>query len=66
MNGTDYKSELAAQKRAMQIMLIQENHPVYRDFNFTRYSDLKVAEMYKVLVDNHLHGGQSMEAQTKV
>jgi hypothetical protein len=64
MTETDYKSALAAQKREMQIMLIREKHPVYRDFNFTRYSDQKVTEMYKVLVD--IQGLKDMEVQTKV
>ncbi len=61
----DYKNVLATQKREMQIMLITEHHPVYKDFNFTRYSDQKVAEMYKVLVENY-QGNKDTEAQTKV
>jgi len=65
MTESDYKSVLAAQKREMQIMLIREKHPVYKDFNFDRYSDQKVAEMYKVLVEFH-EGGKQTEAQTKV
>jgi hypothetical protein len=46
----EYKTVLTAQKREMEIMLIRERHPVYKDFNFGAYSDQKVAEMYKVLV----------------
>lgn len=65
MNGADYKNALAAQKREMQIMLIREKHPVYFDFNFSRYSDQKIAEMYKVLVEEQ-QGGKNTEAQTKV
>ena len=61
----EYKNVLATQKREMQIMLITERHPVYKDFNFTRYSDQKVAEMYKVLVENY-QGNKDTEAQTKV
>jgi hypothetical protein len=62
----EYKNALEEQKREMQIMLIRENHPVYRDFNFSRYSNQKVAEMYKVLVESHHRGGNGPEAQTKV
>ena len=65
MENSDYKNVLAAQKREMQIGMITERHPVYKDFNFTRYSDQKVAEMYKILVENH-GGGKATEAQTKV
>lgn len=64
--GADYKSMLNSQKREMQIMLIREKHPVYRDFNFSRYSDMKVAEMYKVLVGEIQQGGKETEVQTKV
>src|SRR5574337_646548 len=56
MTEMEYKNALEAQKREMQIMLIREKHPVYKDFNFTRYSDQKVAEMYKVLVENFHNG----------
>jgi hypothetical protein len=66
MMDSDYKNVLATQKREMQIGMIVERHPVYKDFNFTRYSDYKVAEMYKVLVEDHLKGGKATEAQTKV
>jgi hypothetical protein len=66
MTESDYKNVLAAQQREMQIMMITEKHPVYKDFVFTRYSDQKVAEMYKVLVETHLNGGDQTEAQTKV
>lgn len=62
----DYKSMLNSQKREMQIMLIREKHPVYRDFNFSRYSDFKVAEMYRVLVGEIQQGGKDKEVQTKV
>jgi hypothetical protein len=62
----EYKNALEAQKREMQIMLIRENHPVYVDFNFARYSDQKVAEMYKVLVENSHKNNNGTEAQTKV
>ena len=63
---SDYKKNLATQKREMEIGMITEKHPVYKDFNFTRYSDSKVAEMYKVLVETHSQGGKETEAQTKV
>ena len=63
---SDYKNELANQKREMQIGMITERHPVYRDFNFTRYSDQKVTEMYKILVEEHRNGVGETEAQTKV
>lgn len=67
MKESDYKNALADQKRQMQIMMITEHHPVYKDFVFTRYSDQKVAEMYKILVEDHLeNGGKQTEAQTKV
>ena len=62
----DYKSMLSSQKREMEIMLIREKHPVYRDFNFSRYSDFKVAEMYRVLVGEIQQGGKDKEVQTKV
>lgn len=62
----DYKGMLSSQKREMQIMLIREKHPVYRDFNFSRYSDFKVAEMYRVLVGEIQQGGKDKEVQTKV
>lgn len=66
MKDSDYKTVLANQKREMQIGMIMERHPVYKDFNFTRYSDQKVAEMYKVLVEDHRENGKTTEAQTKV
>lgn len=66
MDGMEYKSALVAQKREMQIMLIREKHPVYFDFNFSRYSDHKIAEMYKVLVEDFQQGGKETEVQTKV
>ncbi|CAN5854585.1 hypothetical protein BH11BAC7_BH11BAC7_24230 [soil metagenome] len=65
MTEADYKNVLVGQKREMQIGMITELHPVYKDFNFGRYSDDKIAEMYKVLVQNH-QGGRNTEAQTKV
>jgi hypothetical protein len=65
MTESDYKNVLTNQKREMQIGMIMELHPVYRDFNFGRYSDEKVAEMFKVLVQSH-QGGKNTEAQTKV
>jgi hypothetical protein len=65
MTESDYKNVLANQKREMQIGMIMEYHPVYREFNFSRYSDQKVAEMYKVLVQDQ-QGGKNTEAQTKV
>jgi hypothetical protein len=61
----DYKSVLSNQKREMEIMLIREKHPVYRDFNFTAYSDHKVTEMYRILVGD-IMGGKSTGVQTKV
>lgn len=48
--NSDYKNVLTTQKRDMQIGMIVEYHPVYKGFNFCRYSDQKIAEMYKVLV----------------
>lgn len=51
MRDSDYKNVLATQKRDMQIGMIVEYHPVYIDFNFSRYSDQKIGEMYKVLVE---------------
>jgi len=51
---SDYKNVLATQKREMQIGMITERHPVYKDFNFSLYSDQKVAEMYRILVEDHL------------
>lgn len=66
MMDSQYKGVLNSQKREMQIMLIQEKHPVYRDFNFSRYSDQKIAEMYKVLVGEIQQGGKETEVQTKV
>jgi hypothetical protein len=66
MDGMEYKSALAAQKREMQIMLIREKHPVYVSFNFSRYSDHKIAEMYKVLVEDFQQGTKDTEVQTKV
>jgi len=66
MMDSDYKNVLATQKREMQIGMITEFHPVYKDFNFTRYSDQKVAEMYKILVEGYQQGGKETEAQTKV
>lgn len=65
MTESDYKNVLASQKREMQIGMITEHHPVYKDFNFARYSDQKVAEMYKVLVIDQ-KGGKNTEVQTKV
>lgn len=65
MTESDYKNVLASQKREMQIGMIMEYHPVYRDFNFVRYSDQKVSEMYKVLVIDQ-QSGRNTEAQTKV
>jgi hypothetical protein len=65
MTEADYKNVLVSQKREMQIGMIVELHPVYKDFNFGRYSDDKIAEMYKVLVQSH-QGGSNTEAQTKV
>ena len=65
MTESDYKNVLVGQKREMQIGMIMELHPVYKDFNFGRYSDDKITEMYKVLVQNN-QGGKNTEAQTKV
>ena len=47
-------------------MMIVEKHPVYKDFIFTRYSNEKIAEMYRVLVAAHHTNGNGTEAQTKV
>ena len=65
MTEADYKNALVSQKREMQIGMIVELHPVYKDFSFGRYSDDKIAEMYKVLVQNH-QDNKNTEAQTKV
>jgi hypothetical protein len=65
MTESDYKNVLVNQKREMQIGMIVELHPVYKDFNFGRYSDNKIAEMYKVLVQAQ-QGGRNTEVQTKV
>ena len=65
MTESDYKNVLAAQQREMQIGMITQYHPVYKDFNFGRYSDQKVAEMYRVLVQNQ-ENGRNTGAQTKV
>ena len=67
MKESDYKNVLAAQQRELQIMMITEKHPVYKDFIFTRYSNQKIAEMFKILVADHHQGGRNQtEAQTKV
>lgn len=63
---SEYKNVLAAQKRDLQIMLIREKHPVYFDFDFKRYSDMKVAEMYRILVENENDTGSQTGMQTKV
>jgi|GEM_PF-3207047 len=47
----DHKKELAKQMRDMRIQLIKEQHPIYSTFNFASYSDLKIAEMYKKLIE---------------
>lgn len=65
MTESDYKNVLASQKREMQIGMIMEYHPVYKDFNFSRYSDQKVTEMYRVLVIDQ-QSGKNTEVQTKV
>jgi hypothetical protein len=65
MTESDYKSVLATQQREMQIDMITQQHPVYKDFNFGRYSDQKVSEMFKVLVQDQ-QTGRNTEAQTKV
>ena len=65
MTESDYKNALTAQQREMQIGMIKQYHPVYKDFNFRRYSDEKVSEMFKVLVQDK-QSGKNTEAQTKV
>ncbi|CAN5142777.1 hypothetical protein BH09BAC5_BH09BAC5_16010 [soil metagenome] len=65
MAGSEYKDVLTNQKREMQIGMIVEYHPVYKEFNFERYSDQKIAEMFKILVQDH-QGGRNTEVQTKV
>ncbi len=51
MTDSDYINVLATQKRDMQIGMIVEYHPVYKGFNFVRYSNQKITEMYKILVE---------------
>ncbi|HEU4718411.1 MAG TPA: hypothetical protein VFU15_11280 [Bacteroidia bacterium] len=53
MADNNYREELSVQNREMQIMMIREKHPVYKDFNFEPYNDRKVAEMFHVLVENY-------------
>ncbi len=65
MKDSEYKDLLTNQKREMQIVMIKSSHPVYTDFNFEKYSDQKVEEMYKVLVKDQM-SGRNTEVQTKV
>jgi hypothetical protein len=62
---SEYRKELARQKREMQIVMIRNGHPVYENFNFATYSDQKVAEMFKILIESS-KGGKETEAQTNV
>lgn len=61
-----YRKELQQDKREMQITLIRQSHPVYSSFNFSAFSDLKVEEMYNLLVVQGHSGGKDTEVQTKV
>ncbi len=65
MTGSNYQDVLTTQKREMQIGMIIEFHPVYRDFSFLKYSDQKIAEMYDVLVIQNLIK-RDTRVQTKV
>lgn len=49
----DHKKELAVRMREMRIQLIKEKHPVYAAFSFGSYTDEKVAEMYRKLVEEN-------------
>lgn len=62
MSDSEYKASLEEQKRELQITLIREKHPVYADFDFNRYSDQKVNEMYRLLV---LDGNNNRETETQ-
>lgn len=57
----DHKKELAAKMREMRIQLIKEKHPVYAAFNFSSYTNEKVAEMYRKLVEEQTMGGNVPE-----
>lgn len=61
-----YRKELQQEKREMQITLIRQSVPVYSSFNFSAYSDLKVEEMYNLLVVQDSRGGRDTEVQTNV
>lgn len=65
MQQEPYRKELELQKREMQIQLIREQHPVYKDFNFDAYSSQKIAEMYHILVASKIDDKET-KVQTKV
>lgn len=65
MQQEPYRRELELQKREMQIQLIREQHPVYKDFNFEAYSSQKIAEMYYILIETKI-GDKGTKVQTKV
>lgn len=61
----NYRQELNLQRRDMQVMLIKQIHPIYETFRFESCSDTKVAEMYKLLVEEK-EGLEDTEVQTNV
>lgn len=61
----EYRKILADQRRSMQIQLIKQFHPVYENFNFSPYNDIKITEMYRLLVEDRKEG-KDKEVQTNV